>query len=132
MIYKIMETLEDIAPKIKPEGIEEFVEETNDNAKRIIKNPDKPMLGVYIPVDVRDRFRAKCREEKVTQGDVISAFIEAWDSGEYVLERDTRTYELRQQLIKYAKEKNYKVSEVIDALVNYVISGRLILNDDEA
>lgn len=136
---KIMRALEDIAPEIKPEDItedninqlEEFVEETKDNAKRLIKNPNKPMLGVYIPVDVRDRFREKCREEKLTQGEVITAFIEAWDSGEYVLKRDNKAYQLRQELIKYSQEKGYKVPEVIDALIGYVISGNLVLDEDD-
>lgn len=135
---KIMRALEDIAPEIKPEEIteanikqlEEFVEETKDSAKRILKNPDKPMLGVYVPIEIRDRFRAKCREEKLTQSEVIAAFIEAWNTGEYVLERDSKAYKLRQELVKYAQEKGYKVSEVIDALIEYVLSGKLVLDDD--
>lgn len=137
---KLMDALQEVN-EIKKKEIQEggkeltedeFLDEVTELIqKKVIKNPEKPMLGVYLPVEVRDRFRTKCKEEGLKQSEVMTAFIEGWYAGEYVIERDTKAWELREALIKFAKDKGYKVSEVIDVVIEYVINGQLELEQTD-
>ncbi len=78
-----------------------------------------------------DLFKGKCRALSLTQSSVIDGFIQAWNSGEYVASRSDKSYELRQKLVEWAAAKGYKTGEVIDALIEYVVTGQIEINETE-
>jgi hypothetical protein len=90
----------------------------------------KIMLGVYLDKETITAFRQKCREEKVTQGEAITCFVNAWVVGEYCLKQDTAAYELRMSFREYCVENQLKPEEIVDALLKHTISGALSFREE--
>lgn len=116
------EDTEDLSSFLEKE-ITEKINSKNKTPKKLL------VVTTRLPEETIDLFKRKCKELGLTQSIVVDGFIQAWNSGEYVASRSDNSYELRRRLVEWAALKGYKVEEVIDALVEYVVSGQIELED---
>jgi hypothetical protein len=88
------------------------------------------MASLRVTEDEFNTFKQKCREQRLTQSAVIGGFINAWNEGEYV-HKDAGSENIRAKFAAWVRERGFEPSEVLDVIMNSVISGKILLEDGD-
>lgn len=88
------------------------------------------MASLRVTEDEFNTFKQKCREERLTQSAVIGGFIHAWNDGEYV-HKAADNDNIRAKFAAWVRAKGFEPSEVLDVIMNSVMSGKILIEDGD-
>lgn len=88
------------------------------------------MASLRVTEEEFTSFKQRCREQRLTQSAVIGGFIHAWNEGEYV-HKEAGSDNIRTKFAAWVRERNFEPSEVLDVIMNSVISGKILLEDGD-